>query len=429
MRILWLKSDLLLPLDKGGKLRTWHLMRHLARRHEITYLAFAHPDEPADNIAGMREVASRVEVVPRAEVTKHSPRFFARVAWHLADPLPYAVAQYRSRAYRRRLDSLLATGGFDLVVADFLVSAVNLPRRLPCPAVLFTHNVESEIWRRHAETATGLRKALYATQYRRMLRYEGDALRRFDGLLAVSDADRDTFVRLYPGVRPEAIDVVATGVDTEYFAPAPEDTSSTELVFTGSMDWLPNEDGMAWFVRDVLPLVRAEVPDARLSIVGRSPSPAVMKLASEPGVRVTGRVDDVRPYIGDAAVFVVPLRIGGGTRLKIFEAMAMAKAVVSTTVGAEGLPVTDGRDVLIADDAAAFARATVRLLRDLGERRRLEQAARTLVAEHFDWSVVARDLDGALSRVASHPTGVRHAAPLIHSPADYASAAIDERVL
>jgi sugar transferase (PEP-CTERM/EpsH1 system associated) len=401
MRILWLKTDLLLPLDKGGKLRTWHLMRHLARQHEITYLAFADPQENPENVAGMREVAATVETIPRTEVRKASPRFFANVAWHLADPLPYAVGQYRSGPYRRRVKELLATDSFDLVVSDFLPPIVNLPTVLPCPAVLFTHNVEAEIWRRHAETATGLRRHLYAAQHRRMLRFEGRALRRFDGLLAVSEADRETFARLYPGIDLDAIHVVRTGVDTEFFTPAASPRDSLELVFTGSMDWLPNEDGMLWFCAEVLPLIRRDAPDVTLSIVGRAPTPAVKRLAEEHGVTVTGRVDDVRPYMRKAAVFIVPLRIGGGTRLKIFEAMAMAKAVVSTTVGAEGLPVTHDRDILLADDAGSFARAVLRLLGDHEDRQRLESAARTLVAQYFDWSAVARDLDQALVRTVN----------------------------
>jgi sugar transferase (PEP-CTERM/EpsH1 system associated) len=405
MRILWLKTDLLLPLDKGGRLRTWHLMRHLARRHEITYLAFANPNDDAPHVEGMREVARVVETVPRVDVHKGSPRFFANVAWHLADPLPYAVGQYRSRAYARRVKELLAPRDFDLIVADFLPPVVNLPRTLTCPAVLFTHNVESEIWRRHAETARGtVKKALYRSQHHRMLRFEGQALARFHALLAVSEADRDTFMRLYPGVDREAIHVVRTGVDTEFFSPAAAAAAtagdSVELVFTGSMDWLPNEDGMLWFCNDMLPLIRQRIPNATLSIVGRTPTAAVQQLAERQGVRVTGRVDDVRPYIRNAAVFVVPLRIGGGTRLKIFEAMAMAKAVVSTTVGAEGLPVTHDRDILLADQPGSFADAVVRVVRDVTLRTRLEAAARALVADHYDWSVVARDLDEALARTA-----------------------------
>jgi sugar transferase (PEP-CTERM/EpsH1 system associated) len=401
MRILWLKSDLLLPLDKGGKLRTWHLMRHLAQRHEITYLAFKEPGQPAADVDGMREVAARVETVTRAEPAKGTFRFYADAAMHLVDPLPYAVGKYRSREFRRRLNALLKTQAFDLVVCDFLFPAVNLPRRLPCPAVLFTHNVESEIWRRHAETKPGaIGKALYGAQHKRMLRYERKTLARFDGVLAVSDADRQTFAALYPDAIRHPVHVVPTGVDTGFFAPAPSDPASRTLVFTGSMDWLPNEDAMQYFCRDILPLIRAEEPGVRLSIVGRAPTPAVKRLADEHDVTVTGRVDDVRPFMKEAAVYVVPLRIGGGTRLKIFEAMSMGKAVVSTTVGAEGLPVTDGRHVRLADEPASFAGAVVRLLRDADARARLETAARALVVEQYDWSAVAGSLESALLRFA-----------------------------
>jgi sugar transferase (PEP-CTERM/EpsH1 system associated) len=410
MRILWLKNDLLLPLDKGGRLRTWHLMRQLAPRHEITYLAFVDPGEHPAHLTGMREVAAAVETVSRTEVRKGTMRFYGRVLRHLADPVPYAVGQYRSREYQKRVRTLLASEHFDLVVADFLMQVVNLPTVLPCPAVLFTHNVESEIWRRHTETATGLRRTLFAMQYRRMLRYEGNALRRFDGLLAVSEADRETFGRLYPGIDLSALHVIPTGVDTDFYSPAPSAPDSRELVFTGSMDWLPNEDGVLWFCRDVLPLIRREIPDVTLSIVGRAPSAAVKKLADERGVRVTGRVDDVRPYMAAAAAFVVPLRIGGGTRLKIFEAMAVAKAVVSTGIGAEGLPVTHDRDILLADEPNSFARAVVRVLRQLDERRQLEAAGRQLVAQHFDWSAVARELEHALWSVSAR-SRERSAAP------------------
>jgi glycosyltransferase involved in cell wall biosynthesis len=173
------------------------------------------------------------------------------------------------------------------------------------------------------------------------------------------------------------------------------------------MDWLPNEDAMIYFCRDVLPLIRAEEPDVQLSIVGRAPTPAVKQLADHAGVRVTGRVDDVRPFMRDAAVYIVPLRIGGGTRLKIFEAMAMGKAVVSTTVGAEGLPVTSGEHVLLADEANTFSRAVVRLLRDVDRRRQLEAAARALVVEQYDWSAVAGALDSALQVIAD--CGLRNA--------------------
>ena len=223
----------------------------------------------------------------------------------------------------------------------------------------------------------------------------------FDLVLAVSETDGATFERLYPRALKRPVHVVQTGVDTGYFEPLTVPERPAHLVFTGSMDWLPNEDGMLDFVREILPRIREVEPDTTLSIIGRAPTPAVRRLAAERGVEVTGRVDDVRPHVAAGSVYVVPLRIGGGTRLKIFEAMSMGKAVVSTTVGAEGLPVTPGRDIVIADDPERFARAVVRLLREADTRTRIEQEARRLVVEHYDWAEVARDFEAALARTVS----------------------------
>jgi sugar transferase (PEP-CTERM/EpsH1 system associated) len=408
MKLLWLNAGLLLPLDKGGKLRTWHVMRHLAARHDITYLSFEDSTQTEADRLGMREVCSRLETVPRTDAPKGTWRFYADAAGYLVDPAPYAVAKYRSAAYRARLEALLATGGFDAVVCDFLPPIVNLPGRLPCPAILFTHNVEAEIWRRHTEQAANpISKPLMSRQWQRMLRFESDALARFDLVLAVSEADATTFARLYPGRLRNPVHVVQTGVETDYFTPSQTEPARAHMVFTGSMDWLPNEDGMTYFCREILPKIRQAEPEATLSIIGRTPTPAVQKLAEISGVDVTGRVDDVRPHIARGAVYVVPLRIGGGTRLKIFEAMSMAKAVVSTTVGAEGLPVTSGRDIEIADEPARFAHAVVHLIRDTAARRTIEAAARQLVVQQYDWSAVALDFEAALLRVAGLTTRER----------------------
>jgi sugar transferase (PEP-CTERM/EpsH1 system associated) len=403
MRILWLNANLLLPLDKGGKLRTWHLMRHLAQRHEITYLSFADPSATAADRDGMREVCKSLHVVSRRDPAKGTLGFYLDAATRLLDPLPYAVGKYRSHEYRHQLNALLAPRAFDLVVCDFLVPAVNMPASLPCPSVVFTHNVESEIWRRHSERQSDpVRRALYRQQWRRMLRFEGDTLRRFDLVLAVSETDRRTFERLYPASLRAPLFTVATGVDTGYFAARVTDIADPRhLVFTGSMDWIPNEDAMTYFCHEVLPLIREQEPGVTLSIVGRAPTPAVARLADTPGVTVTGRVDDVRDYVGRAGVYVVPIRIGGGTRLKIFEAMGMGRAVVSTTVGAEGLPVTGERDVVIADTTRAFADAVVALIRNPARRVQLERAARDLVVARYDWSAVAGQLEEALVTAAA----------------------------
>jgi sugar transferase (PEP-CTERM/EpsH1 system associated) len=413
MNILWVNAGLLLPLDKGGKLRTWHLMRHLAARHEITYLSFSDPTQTPADREGMRAVCTHLRTIPRTDPAKGTARFYLDAARYVIDSAPYAVAKYRSAAFADQLRQLLDERRFDAIVCDFLPPVVNLPERLPCPSILFTHNVEAEIWRRHAENARNpVARTLLAQQWRRMLRFEGEALSRFDLVLAVSDSDRQTFERLYPGALKAPAHVVQTGVDTTYFAPAdgPAETGPhgairtgspprAHLVFTGSMDWLPNEDGMLYFVREILPRIREAEPEVTLSIIGRAPTAAVKRLADEAGIEVTGRVDDVRPHIAAGSVYIVPLRIGGGTRLKIFEAMAMGKAVVSTTVGAEGLPVTTGQNVVIADEPAAFAQAVVHMIRDVEARRRIETEARRLVVERYDWSAVAHDLEDALARV------------------------------
>ena len=406
MKILWLNSGLLLPLDKGGKLRTWHLMRNLAQRHDITYLSFAEPGQRHEDRVGMREVCNALETVPRSDPAKGTLAFYADAAKHVVHSLPYAVGKYRSAEYAAHVQRFLGSGRFELVVADFLPPVANLPEALPVPSVLFTHNVEAEIWRRHAENAANrFSRALMTQQWNRMLRFEREALSRFDLVLAVSEADSQTFARLYPGALRRPVHVVQTGVDTSYFAPMPGTERRAHLVFTGSMDWLPNEDGMLYFVREILPRIRQVEPDVTVSIIGRAPTPAVKRLAEDKGIRVTGRVEDVRPHVAEGDVYVVPLRIGGGTRLKIFEAMAMAKAVVSTTVGAEGLPVTSGRNIVIADEPARFAQAVVHLIRDEEARRRIEAAARQLVVEKYDWAAVAQDFEDAL-------VAVRDAAPV-----------------
>jgi glycosyltransferase involved in cell wall biosynthesis len=313
--------------------------------------------------------------------------------------------------------SVLARTAYDRIVCDFLVPAINLPQRLPSPALLFTHNVEAEIWRRHADAATsGLRKRLYRGQSTRMRRFEGRTMARFDRVLAVSDVDRDTLQRIYPRSLTAPVSVIPTGVDTAYFSPGPRDPSGARrIVFTGSMDWLPNVDAVVFFCREILPLIRQDEPDVTFTIVGRSPTPVVQRLAEDPWIDVTGRVDDVRPFLAASTVNVVPLRIGGGTRLKIFEAMAAGRAVVSTSVGAEGLPIESGRHLLLADDPAAFARSVVTLLRDSEKRQAMESEARAFVAARYDWAAAATHFEQALADTRTASSAAVSAIPMTSS--------------
>jgi glycosyltransferase involved in cell wall biosynthesis len=238
-------------------------------------------------------------------------------------------------------------------------------------------------------------------EWRKLRRYEAQVCARAVLTAAVSDADRSLLAADAPGAR---VRTIPTGVDTAYFAPDGMHETPNEIVFTGSMDWYPNEDAVLHFADAILPRIRREVPDASFTVVGRNPTRRLQATLVGKNVRVTGTVDDVRPYIAGAAVFAVPLRIGGGTRLKIFEALAMGKAVLSSTIGAEGLPLVPGEHFVRADEPEEFAGAVVSLLRDSDRRRRLGAAGRQLVEERYSWQEVARRFaDLCAEAVAARP--------------------------
>jgi glycosyltransferase involved in cell wall biosynthesis len=277
----------------------------------------------------------------------------------------------------------------DVMVCDFLAPSVNVPNACSCPTVLFQHNVEATILARHAQVAQNpVTKAYLKSQWRRMCAFERAQCHRFDHVVAVSPQDMKVFREEY-GTR--SVSDIPTGVDTEFFRPTGEVRPEPfNLVFTGSMDWLPNEDAIAYFVEAILPRVRDEVPEVTLTVVGRNPSPRIVALGRRDSrIRITGSVPDVRPFVERAGVFVVPLRIAGGTRLKIYEAMAMEKAVISTSIGAEGLPVQDGVDIVLADDPERFAGAVIRLLQDPGRATELGRQAARVVRAEFAWQRVA----------------------------------------
>jgi sugar transferase (PEP-CTERM/EpsH1 system associated) len=385
VKILWLKSELLHPVDKGGKIRTYQMLKHLKRDHEVTYLALAGATDAPESFERASEYCHKLVTVDWQERRKFSARFYMDLGLNMVSSLPYALEKYRSTAMRRATERELNRNQYDVVVCDFLAPSVNFDAGGRVASVLFQHNVESMIWRRHYETATSrLKKAFFHNQWRKMRSYERAACRRFDAVIAVSEVDRD-LMRDEFGI--SAVYDVPTGVDTDYFSPSGKvDPEPHNLVFTGSMDWLPNEDAIRYFSGHVMPRIRQSIPGATLTVVGRNPHASLIEMSRrDASIVVTGRVEDVRPYMERAAAYVVPLRIGGGTRLKIYEAMAMGKAVVSTTVGAEGLPVRDGLELLLADTPEAFADSVVRVLSDKKIAGALGANAAALVRGRFGW--------------------------------------------
>jgi glycosyltransferase involved in cell wall biosynthesis len=400
MNIVWVKAGGLLPVNTGGRSRSYHLLRWLAQRHSVSIFTFyaAQPDDPHP---ALREPFARVESLALDLPAKGSLSDYWIYGRSVLAMQSYALTKFYRRSVANRLRSFLRAP-CDVIVCDFLFSAPVIPWDTPCPKVFFTHNVEAIIWKRHFHIAKNpLWKAVCWREWKLTARAERKYLREADSVLAVSEADRNTFAEW---IDPRKISVIPTGVDTEYFHPSPGKECRDCLVFTGSMDWLANEDAMVYFVNEVLPLIRQRIPNVSLWIVGRSPTRPIQELSSQhKNVRVTGTVEDVRPYIAKAEVYVVPIRAGSGTRLKIFEAMAMAKPVVSTSIGAEGLPVSHGKDIVLADSREDFAEAVVALLGDANYREALGQAARGLVASKHSWSSVGSVFEESLRRSIHRP--------------------------
>lgn len=409
MRILWVKADKLLPVHSGGNIRTFHVLRYLAAHHDLTFYSY-YGGKPDDVYEGelQRYLPGSIAVCTGKRDLSGVARGADYLA-HLTAQPPYAVSRFACLKVQDQIRTWFREQRFDVAVCDFLDAAVNFPGHLTIPSVLFQHNVESEIWRRHAATATNpVKKTMYRMEFQKMLRYEQIEVRKFHHVVAVSENDRTLMTEW---VDPSHVTVIPTGVDLAQYQPDPGAPEPTPLItFVGAMDWEPNVDGVEYFCREIWPDIRAEVPEARFRIVGRNPDRRVQKWASDV-VEVTGRVPSVVEHLRQSAVVIVPLRIGGGTRLKIYEAMATAKAVVSTTVGAEGLDVRHGRDLMLADDGKSFAHAVIMLLRDRELRRRYEKAAAETAAR-YDWPAIGERFNGILRSVIEKRSSTANSVPV-----------------
>lgn len=414
-RILFLTPQVPYPPHQGTTIRNYNLIANLAANYELHLLSFRQPgDEPPDN-SPLPRYCQIIETVP-------APRrsTWQRALTTLFHPAPDMALRLASEAFQSRLGMLLERYRYDVIqiegieMAPYALWLLNHPLwrsarvkgnqpDIPIgrPRLVFDdHNAEYVLQQRAWETdvrkLTRLHAALYSfIQWRKLCRFERQVCQQVDRVVAVSDADRNALRRLLPGL---SVTVVPNGVDLAYYTaydrqrdPHPPDFGPHALVFTGKMDFRPNIDGVLWFVEKILPLIQEQVPDVHFVIVGKEPQQRVLQLAANPAVTVTGWVPDVRPYIAAAAVYVVPLRMGGGTRLKVPEAMAMGCAIVSTRLGCEGFPLDEleaGDVAALADTPAALAQAVVDLLNDPPRRRRMGQAARRFVASQYGWKAI-----------------------------------------
>lgn len=381
--LLFVSPRFLFPADTGGAIRTTEILRGLrGGTFKIRLLSPVTGDEQHRYASQLAEIADEWECW-RAP-PKGSTMSLRRLPL-LASSLPVPIASDQSTDGRRLVAAALARRP-RVVVFDFLHSTVLAPGLLPVPSVLFTHNVEAEIFERNLHYAKHVwGRLLWRSQLGKMRRFEAVALRRFDRVIAVSARDASRFNRDYGRTD---VDVIPTGVNVDYFRYVPPSPNG-RVVFTGSMDWLANIDAISWFRAEVWPLIATRQPKATMTVIGRNP-PEHLTRAASADWHFTGRVDDIRPCVQHAVAFVIPIRIGGGTRIKAYEAMAMGIPVVSTSVGIEGLDVQPGRHFLLADSAPDFADAVISLVQQPELGRRMAEQARAHVQARCSSQAVAR---------------------------------------
>ena len=408
MRILWAKMGGLWPSTTGGRVRSLNTIAELSRRHQVTVVTTHGVGDDPEGLARHLSNCDRVISLPYVVPKRGSAAFPGAVFRSWLSKYPVDLWKWQVPGVRAQVQTMM-DAGVDLVVADFLFASMNVPMDGPAPVVLFEHNVEYQIWQRLAalERRPWVR-AVLEVEWRKLRAREADACRRADLTIAVSADDRRRLEQLAPGINAVSI---PTGVDTCYFTPMPHAERPAHLVFSGSMDWHPNEDAVLYFMASILPAIRTQIPETTFTVVGRNPTERLRAAADRiGGVTVTGTVSDVRPSIAEGAVYVVPLRAGGGTRLKIFEAFAMARAVVSTTVGAEGLGIEPGRHYTRVDEPSEFANAVVSLLRDPGRREQLGRSGRHLVETCYSWPTIGRVFEQRCEEVvAAHVYARRNA--------------------
>ncbi len=365
-------------------------MVNLAAKHQVTALCMEPDnDAQAQGIDVIEQRGARIETVAVANNQKKELKRFYQLL-SLVSSKPYQYKQYHSKAMQQAIDKHLAEGDYDLLMVEFSQMGY-YSLNTDIPSFVDQHNVEYEIMHRTFQTEKNpLRKLLAYSEWKKYYTQEIENCNKFTGCLTTSQRDADILQERSPNMQCH---VIPNGVDSEFFQTNNSDIDPNMVLFTGTISYYPNTEGVLWFYKEIWPLIKTKNPNATFCIAGKAPPPEIQKLAeNDPSITVTGMVDDMRDYYNKAAVVVVPLRVGGGTRLKILEGMSMSKAIVSTSIGAEGIDHTDGKDILLRDTPEDFSNAVVAVMKDNDQRRALETGGRTLVEAKYDWQALSAKL-------------------------------------
>jgi glycosyltransferase involved in cell wall biosynthesis len=399
LKILFFSQRFLYPLDTGGKIRTGKLLEKLNAVFDITLIS--NVESPKDDVylKNIHRLCSKFHPVPWKEIKKYTWRFYLRLLLRMFSRYPVTVLNDYSKDLETAILRVVENDKYDLLICDFAQSGLNFRKVRGYPLLLFQHNVESMIPLRHFQAVRDpVSKLFWWLQWIKMARFERRMCQRATAIVAVSDADKQVLEARFSA---RNVNSIPTGVDVDYYSPResqPVDDNS--IVFVGAMDWLPNEDAILFFLREIYGKIKTQITSLKFTIVGRNPSAGLLSVLRQyPDVFATGWVEDVRPFVAEHAVCVLPLRIGGGTRIKVYEAMAMGKAVISTRIGVEGLPVTNGKNVVVVEEGREFANAVVQLLGDAELRTSIGNSARRFVERHASWSIVAERFAGICQRI------------------------------
>jgi glycosyltransferase involved in cell wall biosynthesis len=396
LNVLVLDEEIPFPLNSGKRIRTWNLLRNLSHEHTITFLCYGTTDHPG--LPMLEKLGIRVVLV-QGLPPYNSFAFYAGAFSNIFSPWPYSVSRHHTERFSRAIRDLVAKELFDLVHFEWTpyASYINDVGRLP--TLIMAHNIEATVWRRRAQHASNpLEQLFMRMQEWKMVRFEKKCFSRSDCVVAVSEEEQRTAKQW--GAR--AVYLVSNGVDIESLHPADEAPERDSLLFLGSLDWQPNRDALLYLLREILPKLQATNPQAKLRVVGRQPATRLREqVEGFPGVEWVGEVPEIRPYFARAAVVLVPLRIGGGSRIKILESRSMGQAVGAPGLGAAGLKVVSGVPCLVADSPEDFSRCIAQLLDDPQLAAEFGKKGRELVVQRYDWSCLAKILAQAWLETAN----------------------------
>ena len=390
MNILFICTRCPYPPYEGLTLRTYNILKWITKSHKVYLFTFIQDENELEGIPFLRNICADVKPF-RLPVTISKLKLILGLLCNLFfSNKPFIAKKYDTREMREAVRNLLEKVKIDVAHLDLLPLSQYVNELEGIPKILVEHNVENILLKRRSEKERNIIVKLYLhIQWLRLKKYEAEACEKVDRVVTVSELDKKELLNMSANT---AISCVPNGVDPDYFEFSEDHVDHNGLVFVGSLSWFPNLDGIQFFAEEIFPAILNEVPDAKLIVIGKKTNRKI-KLKYSHHIIMTGFVEDIRPIVSKAGVYIVPLRVGGGTRLKILDALSMGKAVVSTSIGCEGLEVTHGKNILIADDPEGFAKQTINLLRHPDLATRMGREGRKLVETTYDWKIIAKKMN------------------------------------